>query len=126
MKGSRLSLDVEVFGVLANQLPPNCEVLVRHYVGDFCFGLLREPHNRELFLVCPWGFWKLDIAQLVTTFGDQVQEWKRGDDVDRGRGLTGIFQLGATRKRLPPGWQKVLSAHAVPPRRRAPKGKARS
>lgn len=125
MKGSRLSLELDVFGVLANQLPPNCEVLARHYNGDLCFGLLREPHNRELFLVSPWGFWKLDIAQLVTTFGDQVAEWKRGDDVSHGKGLTGLFQKTLTRKMLPPAWVQLLDGvQSTRPRRRATRKRA--
>lgn len=119
MKGARLSIDLEVFGVLANELPPNCEVLTRSYVGDWCFGLIREPHNRALFLVSPWGFWKVDMQQLVTLFADEVQEWKRGDDIQHGRGLTGLFQTAPTRKQLPPAWVKLLDTVPSTPRRRA-------
>lgn len=118
MKGSRIPLEIDVFGVLANELPPNCEVLVRHYVGDWCFGLIREPHNRELYLASPWGFWRLDVQQLVTTFVDQVQDWKRGDDVSHGRGLTGPLAKFITPKMLPDAWRQVLEAAPLEKRRR--------
>lgn len=116
MKGHKLSFLVEVFGVLRNEMPPNCEVLMRAYVGDWCFGLIREPHNRALYLASPWGFWKLDTLQLCSTFADEVQLWKRDEEFQHARGLTGRIVpvarwMGApaasTRKQLAAGKSKV-------------------
>jgi hypothetical protein len=121
MKGARLALRFDTFGVLANELPPNCHVLVRSYVGDWCFGLVAEPRFRALYLASPWGFWKLDTSQLVATFADEVQEWKRGDDVARGRSLTGRIVPITRWLVAPPALVSRLQGQTPRARQRAPR-----
>lgn len=90
MKGIQIALDVRVASVSRLQIPPNCDVLVRTFVGDVMYGLVREPNNRGLYLLSPSGAFHLDTQQLVATFADAVREWDhdRGFTTDRGNVTT--------------------------------------
>lgn len=77
MKGRALSVDVALESVTRLELPPNCEAIGRLYIGDVEHILARAPKNRALFLVGPYGAWRLDVGQLIAKFADGVRALER-------------------------------------------------
>lgn len=66
------------------ELPPNCEVLARSYVGDVEHALARAPKSRALFLIGPSSCWRLDVAQLVAGFADNLRALERQRELELG------------------------------------------
>lgn len=65
-------------------LPPNCEIIARSYVGDVEHVLARAPKNRALFLIGPASFWRLDVAQLVAGFAENLRVFERERELELG------------------------------------------
>lgn len=97
-----MTVDVALESMTRLELPPNCEPIVRLYVGDIEHMLVRAPKNRALFLVGPSGAWRLDAAQLLAKFADGVRALERERDLELG--IVGArppykSKLGKPRKR---------------------------
>lgn len=84
MNGRALDLAVHLESLTRLELPPNCEPLTRLYVGDVEHTLARAPKSRALFLVGPYGAWRLDMGQLVATFADGVRALERARELELG------------------------------------------
>lgn len=84
MSAGALSVSVQLQTVTRAELPPNCEVLARSYVGDIEHALIRAPKSRALFLVGPSGVWRVDVAQLVAGFAENLRAWDRQRELELG------------------------------------------
>lgn len=79
-----LSVNVQLQVASRAELPANCEVLARTYVGDVAHALARAPKGRALFLVGPCSVWRLDVAALVAGFSENLRQWDRQRELELG------------------------------------------
>lgn len=80
----KLSVGVDLLVTSRAELPANCEVLARTYVGDVEHALVRGPKSRAIFLVGPTSVWRLDVAGLVANFVEQLRAWDRQRELELG------------------------------------------
>lgn len=84
MNGAALDVGVKLEAVTRLELPSNCEVISRMYVGDVEYALARAPKNRALFLIGPTSAWRLDVPQLLAGFADGLRRWDRQRELELG------------------------------------------
>lgn len=84
MSAATLAVNVALEAVPRAELPPNCEAITRLYNGDVEYMLARAPKNRALFLLGAGGAWRIDVAQLVATFADNLRAWDRQRELEAG------------------------------------------
>lgn len=84
MRGRSIAVNVALESITRLELPPNCEVLARSYVGDIEHALVRAPKNRALFLIAPESVWRLDVGQLVAGFADNLRALDRQRELELG------------------------------------------
>jgi len=116
VKRALLLLEIRAASLPTREMPPNCEILARSYVGDQAYGLLRHPNNRALYLASLLGYFELDLQQLLATFSEQLRAWDRDEAWTDGRSLTGIINPETILLAAPPA-PGARKRRAVPPRR---------
>lgn len=119
MTRALLLLELRVAKMAIREMPPNCELLARSYVGDEAYGLLRHPKNRTLYLASLQGYFEIDIQQLLSTFSEQLRAWDREQAWTDGRSLTGLINPDTILLDAPPPRRRVKPRMVPAHRKRA-------